>query len=729
MTRPEDTPPVIATPGEPPPKTTPAPGAIDRQAAETMRRLKNWILFGSESLPRGASLEFAIASQWLLRIGLTVLLLGIGFFVKYSIDQDWISREARVLAAAAAGMAMLVGGSRILAGKYAILGQGLMGAGITTLYFCVYAAQAYYGLIDEATAFFIMAAITALSGFIAVRFNTASMAVLAVLGGYAAPLMFHASPDLAPVFTYMLVIATGVLGVTTLRDWPIVKSITFLCHFLLFHACVHRNWSPDNGLIALGFLGLYFLLFSTMPFLHKLRRGGKTGPVELASLHLNAAYCSLMGWHMMTSLGWDKTILSGCSMALAFFYAGHAFAYLRLRVHDKPMLVSFMALSAIFLAMAMPLYLSGVWLSTAWAIQAVAMAWMARQLGSGFIRQLAYLLILVVMGRYTCIDLPRRGLLEIQQHQAHPANILMDFLGRLASYGLPLLGMCTAGLMLGRDERVRAALIPADHDVPDRIDRGTIRLLTGALGSLLTLVYLGMEIGQTTRQFCPEFHMTSLTLLGLAFAVLVMKRGACWIGASATLSITTVLAVALGLKLLVLDFAPHFTTSTDFMLYSTWSALGSVSRLVDFAAFTAFLLALGGYLDRKGQKDAPALVMVTSLALTLLILTTETVNLLHVLAMDAFRQGAVSILWTLYGLGLLLWGIRRHNRWARYAGLLLFALVTGKVFLLDLSGAETLYRVGAFMVLGVLLLSGSFLYLRHQKSISSEGLGLEGQNQ
>lgn len=728
MTHPEDTPkhqhPIPPAPPPPPAQrkmpTAQKPGSFDREGSETMRKVKNWILFGSETLPKGASLEFAIASQWLLRIGLIILVMGIGFFVKYSIDQNWISQQARILAAAAGGMAMLVGGSRILGGKYAILGQGLMGAGITTLYFSTYAAQTFYGLIDETTSFFLMAAITALSGCIAVRFNAASMAVLAVLGGYAAPLMFPAYQDLGPVLTYILVIAAGVLGISTLRDWPLVKALAFACHFLLFHVCVHRNWTPENGTTAILFLALYFLLFSTMPFLRNLRKGEKSGLLELGTLHLNAAYCSLMGWHMMTSLSWSDSAIASCSMGLAFFYAGHALAYLRLSVSDKPMLVSFMALSAIFLAMTMPLYLSGLGLTTAWAFQAVAMAWMARKLGSGFLRQLSYLLILVVMGRYACIDLPRRGFLAISWEQGPVWSILAEFASRLATYGLPLAGMITAGLMLGRNEREQSSLIPADHDIPDPADRGLIRRLTVILGSLLTLVYLGLEISQTTGFYCPEIQMTSLTLLGVLFAAMVIRWGSFWIGAETAMVVALVLAGGLGIKLLGLDYAPQFGNSNDAILYHTWTPLGAASRLVDFGAFAIFLMALGGFLDKRGKKDAPALVATTSLALTLLLLTTETANLLHALAMDAFRQGAISILWTLYGLGMLVWGIRRHNRWARYAGLALFTLVTGKVFLVDLSGAETLYRVGAFMALGVLLLTGSFLYLRHQKTINSE---------
>lgn len=729
MTRPEDTPPVNATPGEPPPKTAPTPGAFDREASETMRRVKNWILFGSDQLPRGASLEFAIASQWLLRIGVTILVLGIGFFVKYSIDQDWISREARVLAAAAGGMAMLVGGSRVLGGRYSILGQGLMAAGVTTLYFCVHAARAFYGLIDEGTAFFIMALITALSGFIAVRFGAATMAVLAVLGGYAAPLMFQSAGGLAPVLSYMLVIAIGVLGITTLRDWPLVKALAFACHILLFHASVLRDADMADLGTALPFLGAYFLVFSTMPFLHNLRRGDRSGVVELLALHINAAYFSLMGWHLMTRLGYDHFSMGTCSMALAFFYAGHAFAYLRLRVNDRPMLVSFIALSAGYLGMTMPLCLSGLWLSTAWAFQAVAMAWMARQLGSGLLRQLSYLLILVLVGRYACVDLPRRAFMPVQWDHHFVWPLLAGLATRLLSYGLPLAGMMAAGLLLGKDGRKQPALIPADNDIPDQLNRGTVRGLIGIVGALLGMAYLVLEISQTVRAGCPEFYMTTLTLAGIAFTLLVLRWGELWIGTATTRAVSLALAIILGFKLLFLDLGGQLGTSHDYLLYQAWSPMGVISRLVDFSAFIGFLAILGRLLARGGSKDAPALIAAVSLSLALLILTTETVNFVHALAMDAFRPGAVSILWTLFGLGLLVWGIRCRDRWSRYAGLGLFTVVTFKVFLFDLSGAETLYRVGAFMALGVLLLSGSFLYLRNQKAITGETIGIGGMDQ
>ena len=57
----------------------------------------------------------------------------------------------------------------------------------------------------------------------------------------------------------------------------------------------------------------------------------------------------------------------------------------------------------------------------------------------------------------------------------------------------------------------------------------------------------------------------------------------------------------------------------------------------------------------------------------------------------------------------------------RLVGLGLFAIVAWKVFFVDLKGLEQLYRIVAFILLGILILTGSFLYLkyRHTFTISS----------
>jgi uncharacterized membrane protein len=57
-------------------------------------------------------------------------------------------------------------------------------------------------------------------------------------------------------------------------------------------------------------------------------------------------------------------------------------------------------------------------------------------------------------------------------------------------------------------------------------------------------------------------------------------------------------------------------------------------------------------------------------------------------------------------------GLRRREAHVRWGGFALLGFATAKVFLFDLSALESLYRVGSFVGLGLLLLGGAFAYQR-----------------
>src|SRR5207247_1328704 len=73
-------------------------------------------------------------------------------------------------------------------------------------------------------------------------------------------------------------------------------------------------------------------------------------------------------------------------------------------------------------------------------------------------------------------------------------------------------------------------------------------------------------------------------------------------------------------------------------------------------------------------------------------------------------QVALSALWALSGLGLLVCGLARGLRPARLGGLALLTIAMAKVFLFDLSTLDALNRVLSFVGLGLLLLVGAYAY-------------------
>lgn len=81
------------------------------------------------------------------------------------------------------------------------------------------------------------------------------------------------------------------------------------------------------------------------------------------------------------------------------------------------------------------------------------------------------------------------------------------------------------------------------------------------------------------------------------------------------------------------------------------------------------------------------------------------------------RFAAISVLWTLFSVTLILMGFRRQAVWLRVVAIVLFFFTVGKVFLFDLAEVQTGYRIASFILLGLVLMGVSFLYYRFKDVI------------
>src|SRR6266478_4795250 len=76
------------------------------------------------------------------------------------------------------------------------------------------------------------------------------------------------------------------------------------------------------------------------------------------------------------------------------------------------------------------------------------------------------------------------------------------------------------------------------------------------------------------------------------------------------------------------------------------------------------------------------------------------------------RDMSYSIAWALFALLLLIVGIRKRNKAARYASLALLGFVLLKLFFHDLSQLQQLYRIAALIIVAIIAILASFLYQR-----------------
>jgi uncharacterized membrane protein len=80
---------------------------------------------------------------------------------------------------------------------------------------------------------------------------------------------------------------------------------------------------------------------------------------------------------------------------------------------------------------------------------------------------------------------------------------------------------------------------------------------------------------------------------------------------------------------------------------------------------------------------------------------------------------ASTLLLAVYGICLLMIGIRSRTVINRVMGLVLFAVVILKLYLSDVWMFDVVFKMIAFLVLGGLLLAGSYLYSRYRSRIET----------
>lgn len=606
-----------ASPGD---RRTPRP--IELAMRKALSEISNWIVVGEEHRAKGVSMEFAIASTWLLRLGLVILVLSAVFFLKYSIEQDLIGPLGRVGIAFAGGTLMIAAGVRLIGRQVHVFGEGLIGGGIAVLYFAAYAAYNFYGLIDAAPAFALMALVTVCAAGLAVRLNSLLTAVAGLLGGYGTPLMLSTGEvRFVELFSYMLLLGGGVLTVSYWKNWRLLHYLSLACNYAVF-VLVMADYQTAQFWQAMPFLSAFFVLFSTMLFLYHVVRESKATVLETIGLIVNAGIFFGFSYTMIDD-AFERRWVSVVTLSVAAFYVAHTWLCLARRELQRELLFTFMGLAAFFLAVTVPLLLSREWITASWAIQALTMLWIAGKLDSRFLRHVAYLLYAIVVGRFCLLDLPRQYAPQGVAGVAPPAGEYVRLLlERLAAFGVPIATLAGAFRLLKAPQAPGGLAVDREHDMPDVAPEKTAMLafVCGAAG--LAFLYLHLEIDRTALYAFAPFRWPALTLLWVAacawlLAMYLANRVGPW------LNLLAAFVVLMVCKLVIFDM-PSWHVSARMRYDGRYSPLEAGMRLIDFGAMIALLAA--AFFLLAGERSALAvrkLAGFAALALLFVFLSLE----------------------------------------------------------------------------------------------------------
>jgi uncharacterized membrane protein len=331
--------------------------------------------------------DYFTGGNTLVRVGIIILFFGVAFLLRYAAEHSHVPIEFRLCGVALGGVVLLVLGWRLRTRRagYAL---ALQGGAVGILYLTVFAGLRIYSVLPPGEAFALLIVLAAFSAALAVLQNSQSFAVLAVTGGFLAPILASTGHgDHVVLFTYYAVLNGGILAVAWFKAWRPLNSCGFLFTFVIGTAWGVLSYQPRLFASTEPFLILFFLFYVAIAILFASRQPPQLrGYVDGTLVFGNP----MVAFGLQSGMLHDRRFaLAYSALALSALYLAVATLLHRSRQPTQRLLVeAFMALGVLFLTLAVPLALDGRWSAATWALEGAALVWIGcrqdRQLPRAF---------------------------------------------------------------------------------------------------------------------------------------------------------------------------------------------------------------------------------------------------------------------------------------------------------------------------------------------------------
>jgi uncharacterized membrane protein len=675
-------------------------------------------------------LESLIGGVWFAWAGILLAVFAVAFALKYAFDNNWISPAVRVTLGALAGLALLGVGERLRRRELRFYAYILSGGGVLILYLSVYAAYNFYQLLGQPAAFLLMTGVTALAVLLAVRLDALPVAVLGLVGGFLTPALITTGQDnQIGLFTYVSLLDAGVLAVAYFKRWRSLDFLSFAATVAMTLGWAFNYYDHGKLWTTLFFLSLFFILYALLSVFHNVlpRRRSRWFDVALlsaaASLYFGACY------GMLASAGYDHAAPATQALIVAAFFAALFYAARTRTPADRLLAYAYVGAAVTFFTAAVAIQLELQWVTIVWAVEGLMLTWVGLRAGEAAARRSAFGVYAVALVHWIVFDAPAYA---FDAGAAGVAGFVPIFNARALSC-LALVAALAGSAWLYRG-----------HAEPDEVEgegglgeeerSAAVGLYTlAANGLALALLsldlsdYFGRQkvlsegLAAERAESARQFSLTALWSIYGAGLVAYGVRGRLRVARYAGL----LLLVVATIKAFVLDLSYYDAVWHVPVFNQTFLAF---ALLVGAYAACVYLFGRDGVAEDE-RTAVPVLIVVANV-LALVALSVEAVGYfeartagvdiagLHDLKLA--KQLSLSVVWALYGAGLLLVGRVRRARLLRLMALALLALTTLKVFLLDLGELDRAYRIVSFIVLGAILLAVSYLYQKSQQRAAAE---------
>lgn len=341
-----------------------------------------------------ADLEGTIGKLWLNRIGIIAILIGVAYFLKLAIDNNWINPGMRVLIGLFAGIAVVLWSERFRSKGSVAFSYSLKAVGIGILYLSLWAASQRYHLVPPSMAFVAMIVVTASTITLALTQDAEILAVYAMIGGFSTPALVSTGENHEIVlFSYVCLLNLAILAMVTVKPWRRIVWGSFLGTVLMYVGWAAEFYDRTERPVTVLFASLFFAIFAVIPLVTPLtrsrwHRGFSITLMALPLVNAGAFFLALFAMYDR-----ETVTLTWYSLALAAVYLALSSQFKR-RVGSEPDVVKtinliHIAIAIVFITIAIPLKLNQHWITIGWLVESAVLLWVAVKTKTDFLRYFA----------------------------------------------------------------------------------------------------------------------------------------------------------------------------------------------------------------------------------------------------------------------------------------------------------------------------------------------------
>ncbi|WP_455640071.1 DUF2339 domain-containing protein [Parabacteroides sp.] len=637
--------------------------------------------FGLVKKKKQVDYEKYIGENLFGKIGILVLVVGMGLFVKYAIDKDWINEVFRTVLGFVVGAGLLVLSQKLKKG-YRAFSSLLAGGGFAIFYVTVSMAYHYYGLFSQTAAFILLVVLTVLMSLLSVFYDRRELAIIALAGGFISPfLVSNGMGSYLVLFTYLTILNAGMFGLSLYKKWGELPVICFVATYVImlgYTLVADLDVAQSIQLIHLLLFATLFYLIFLLPVVSVMRTDDRKINRLLVMVVVlnNFLYLYFALWYLK-DLQLSYNLKGVFSLFIALVNAAIAFA-VRKRKEDKSLLFSFLiGMALTFISISIPIQLDGTFITLLWATEMVVVLWLftrfAQPVYAYFTQALVFLTVV---------------------------SFLMDIenaLGEDMIRPLLLNGTFATGAYAGLAFGVFAWLLRTGY----RKFSGMALLAGCGVLYISFIVDFSQNILDQPLSYCVCLAFTCLALFLLQVGVgkrFPMENYAKIYAAAAGISAFT---------FILLSYESNSNNDSSLFLLQ-WGGL--LVLVLHLFFFSKWYYRVFNFRQKMADRMTSFIAIVSTV-----LFAVAAHNLLCLLDLREESSAMLSISLSIAGFVLMGAGMRLHLKILRMLSLAVFGFVLLKLVIVDLWLLPTVGKIIVFVMLGVILLVLSFLYQKLKK--------------